>query len=323
VNPRILPAAIILLAGALPIHAADPTYSTDVRVVNVFATVRNARGKIVPNLNSDDFVLDEDGRPQTIRYFTRESGLPLTLGLLIDTSLSQRHVLGQEKSASSDFFKQILREDTDQAFLINFDRDVDLLQDLTTSRVDLQSSLRSLDAKEPKQGRWVAAGSPGVGRYGGTALYDAIFLASNELMRPPKGRRKALIVLSDGVDIGSHTKLPDAIQAAQRADTLVYALLFADESFYGDRATDWRRLPDGRAVLRQISAETGGGFFEVSEQQSVETIYRRIQEELRNQYSIGYVPDPAAPAAGFRAIHLTTRDPHLTVQARTGYYAPR
>ena len=322
-NPRALPALIILLAGALPILAADPTFSTDVRVVNILATVRNAHGKIVPDLNSGDFVLDEDGRPQTIRYFTRESGLPLTLGLLIDTSLSQRHVLGQEKSASSDFLRQILREDTDQAFLINFDRDVELLQDLTSSRSNLQAGLRSLDAKEPKQGRWVPAGSPGHGRYGGTALYDAIFLASNELMRPPKGRRKALIVLSDGVDIGSRTKLPDSIQAAQRADTLVYTVLFADESFYGDRAADWGRLPNGREVLRQISAETGGGFFEVSEQRPVETIYRRIQEELRNQYSIGYVPDPAPSAAGFRAIHLTTRDPHLTVQARAGYYAPR
>lgn len=313
--------ALLLASGAFA-SAADATFSTDVRVVNVVATVRDARGKIIPDLNAQDFLLEENGQPQTIRWFVRESGLPLTLGLLLDTSLSQRRVLGREKSASSDFFKRVLGNQQNEAFLLHFDRDVELLQDVTSSRESLQAGLRSLDAPEPKQGRWVVAGSPGRGRFGGTALYDAVFLASNEIMRAQKkDRRKALIVLSDGVDIGSRVKLTDAIVAAQRAETLVYSVLFVDQSFYGDASTDWRHLPDGRQVLRQLSAETGGGFFEVSDQQPVDVIYRHIEDELRNQYSIGYVPDPAPAGPRFHAIQLKTRDSHFTVQARAGYYA--
>ena len=312
------PALVLLIAGGLVLHAADPTFTADVRVVSVFASVRDAQGKIVTSLSRDDFALDEDGRPQIIRYFARESSLPLTLGLLIDTSLSQRHVLGREKSASSAFLKQVVHGQRDEAFLIHFDREVELLQDATSSPASLQAGLRALDAPEPKQGRWVAAGSPGRGRYGGTALYDAIFLASNELMRARKDHRKALVVLSDGVDIGSRIKLADAIQAAQRADTLVYAILFADPSFYSGEEAAHR--PDGGQVLRQISAETGGGFFEVSDRQPVGAIYRGIEEQLRSLYIIGYVPSGGESGPGFRTLHLAAKDPQLKVQSRSGYY---
>ena len=227
-------AALLLFAiSLLPTSGQDTTFSTDVKVVNVFTTVRDKQGQIVRNLTKDDFALEEDARPQTIRYFSQETNLPLTLGLLIDTSMSQRRVLGQERTASYTFLERVLREDKDQAFVIHFDREVELLQDLTSSRKKLESALGSVETPAPSQrggGRY-PTGSGGR-RGGGTALYDSVLLASDELMRKQAGR-KALILLTDGVDNGSKVSLATAIESAQRADTLVYSVLFADPDAYG------------------------------------------------------------------------------------------
>ena len=142
----------------------DTTFSTDVKVVNVLATVRDKKGQIVQNLTKDDFTLEEDGHPQTIRYFSRETDLPLTLGLLIDTSMSQRRVLGQERTASYRFLDQVLREDKDMAFVIHFDREVELLEDLTSSRKKLESALTALETPQPQQrGGGGGGGYPGAG----------------------------------------------------------------------------------------------------------------------------------------------------------------
>ena len=329
----------------------DTTFSADVKVVSVLATVRNKQGQIVQNLTKDDFTLEEDARPQTIRYFSRETDLPLTLGLLIDTSMSQRRVLGQERTASDRFLAQVLREDKDMAFVIHFDREVELLQDLTSSRKKLESALTSLETPQPQQRSGGGGGGypgsrgggyPGGGggrRGGGTMLYDAVLLASDELMRKQHGR-KALIVLSDGVDTGSKVSLTSAIESAQRADTLVYSILFADEQAYGQRGGGFggggmgrrgggypprsrypQNRPDGKKILQQISKETGGGFFDVSKKLPIEQIYSRLEEELRNQYSLGYTPDNAGP--GFRKISLTAKQKGLIVQAGDGYYADR
>ena len=203
--------------------------STEVKLVTVYAAVRDKHGKIIPNLNQADFALQEDARPQTIKYFVRESNLPLTLGLLVDTSLSQRRVLDQEKSASYSFFDHILREDKDKAFLIHFDREVELLQDLTASREKLRAGLEQLDTPSFSNtsggggsGGGGGGGGGGSGRGhghggggGGTLLYDSIYLASNELMKKQQGR-KALIILTDGVDHGSKESLNTAIASAQR-----------------------------------------------------------------------------------------------------------
>ncbi|MGH9663103.1 MAG: VWA domain-containing protein, partial [Bryobacteraceae bacterium] len=266
------------------------------KVVDVLATVRDKQGQIVPNLTKDDFVLQEDGRPQTIRYFARETDLPLTLGLLVDTSGSERHLIGQEQTASYRFLVQVLREDRDMAFLIHFDREVELLQDLTSSRKRLETALADLDEPE-QQGQWGRRGSPG-GPRGGTSLYDAVYLASGELMRKQHGR-KALILMSDGEDNASREPLSTAVASAQRADTLVYSILFADErglnggfGGYGmgrHRGGPGRlpeRRPDGKKVLQRISEDTGGAFFSASKKQTLEDIFNRIQEELRNQYSL-------------------------------------
>jgi VWFA-related protein len=328
----------------------DATFSTDVKVVNVFATVHDKSGKIVSDLTKDDFDLTEDGRPQTIKYFSRETDLPLTLGLLVDTSGSQRRVLQEEKIATRRFIDHVVREDKDQTFLIHFDFDTELLQDLTTSRAKLERALDNMDMTQQNQpqmrrggGGYPGSGSGGGrGRRGGggTTLYDAILLASNELMRKQQGR-KALILLTDGVDNGSKVPLSEAIEAAQRSDTLVYSILFAGDEggqqqpfggfggggrgrhgggIGGGRMPQEQR-PDGKKVLQQISRETGGGFFEVSKKNSIDQIYDRIQEELRNQYSIGYSSTQPDSAGAFRRITVTTRVKGLSVQTREGYFS--
>ena len=324
--------------------------------MNVLASVRDKHGEIVRNLTKDDFVLEEDGRPQTIRYFSRETDLPLTLGLLVDTSLSQRRVLGQERSASATFLDQVLRVGKDTAFVIHFDREVELLQDITSDRQKLQAALGEMGTPElaragpsdpPGSSTGPSAGGPhGRGGHGGgTLLYDAVYLASNEMMRKQQGR-KALLVLSDGVDRGSQETLANAIEAAQRADTFVYSVLFADPEGYGGYGGrgGWggggmggmgRRgggrgpypqqeaRPDGKKILERLSKETGGQFFQVSNKEPLDQIYDQIQEELRSQYSLGYTPDRADSTPGYHKISLTTREKGLTVQARDGYYSDR
>ncbi len=299
----------------------ETTFSTDVKVVNVLATARTRQGQIAGDLTKDDFVLTEDGRPQTIRYFSRETDLPLTLGLMVDTSMSQRHVLGLERDASYRFLDQVLREEKDLAFVIHFDREVELLQDLTPSRLKLQAALTNLET--PGRGR---------GRGGGTMLYDSVLLASDELMKKQAGR-KALILLTDGVDNGSKVPLKEAIAAAQRSGTLVYSVLFADERGYGGgynrmggRRGGMSRMParpDGTRVLERISRETGGGYFAVSRKNPIDGIFMRIEEDLRNQYSLGYTSDKAAADGEFRKIHVTVKRKGVIVQASGGYYAAR
>lgn len=322
----------------------DATFSTDVNVVNVFATVRDKSGKLVNSLAADDFVLSEDGRPQKIQYFSQETDLPLTLGLLIDTSLSQRRVLDEEKDASYRFLDQVLRPEKDLTFIMHFDHYSELLQDVTSSRTDLRKALDAVrlpdDARpQMRQAGQNYPGGNGGARQAGTTLYDAVFLGADELMRKQRGR-KALILLTDGVDEGSKESLYEAIRAAQKNDTLVYSILFSDRDAYGQQAVPMlggmgmgrrggmrgmppvmsgAQHPDGKKVLQQISRETGGGFFEVSKKESIDDIYRQIQDELRNQYSIGYVSDQGTASTTFRRISLTARDKAFTVQAPEGY----
>jgi VWFA-related protein len=309
--------SFVLALSSLAIPAQDPIFSTEVHVVNLFATVRDAQGRGVHTLNKDDFILEENGRPQAISYFSQESNLPLTLGLLIDTSISQRRVLGEERTASLRFLSQVLRPDKDRAFVIHFDREVELLQDLTSSREHLDQALARLQTprlpsrkqRDPKIGLWAL---------GGTALYDSVLLASDEILRKQSGR-KALILLTDGVDNGSKVGLMRTIESAQRADALVYSILFSDRQAYRGAYPS----VGGEKVLRRISRETGGSFFEVSDERPISGIYTQIEEELRNQYSLGYTPDRSDAGPGYRKIHLATKQSGLTVETRDGYYASR
>jgi VWFA-related protein len=250
----------------------------------------------------------------------------------------------------------VMRVDKDQAFVIHFDREVELLQDLTSSRLKLDAALQSLttpqfsrqggqgdgnDSSDSQADSHQGSHRRGGGG-GGTLLYDAVYLASNELMMKQQGR-KALIVLSDGVDRGSKETLASAIEAAQRADTLVYSILFKAEQEYGNGGFGGRGMggmggrggmgrrggggrypqesrPDGKRILERISKETGGRLFEVSKKEPIEQIYDSLQEELRNQYSLGYTPNPPNTGPGYHKITLTTKKNDLIVQTRDGYY---
>ncbi len=213
--------------------AGSPTtLSVNVKVVTLPVTVRDKKGEIVRNLTKDDFELQEDGRPQSIRYFNQETNLPLTLGLLVDTSMSQRNVLDQERVASRSFLDQMVTN-KDRAFVVRFDREVELLQDLTPDHSKLEAAVDLLQPSGAVQQTSTNDSQDGGGgssqrtmRGGGTLLYDSIFLASDELMKKQTGR-KAVIVLSDGVDRGSKESLSSALEAAQRADTIVYSIYFA------------------------------------------------------------------------------------------------
>ena len=343
----LFPAARLLSGQQSPPAGQTPKYSADVKLVNLFATVRDNSGKIVKDLTQDNFQLDEGGRPQTIKFFERESSLPLYLGLLVDTSGSQARVLGAERSAGLKFFDQILREDRDLAFVIHFDFEMELLQDSTASRQKLENALDLLQVGQPPQ-QQQGGGYPGGGGRGrgGTKMYDAILLASDDLMSKQKDR-KALILLTDGVDTGSKVTLYQGISAAQKADTLVYSVLFSDPDAYGSPGgyggpgmgrrrgrgmpmpmpmprgggQDW---PDGKKVLQQIAEETGGRFYQVSHFHPIDKVFADIEEDLRNQYNIGYTPDPPAEAGAYRHIHLTaknTKKKDLVVKTRAGYYA--
>ncbi|HKM46747.1 MAG TPA: VWA domain-containing protein [Terriglobales bacterium] len=361
-------AALLAVGPALRAQDAVATIAVDVKVVTLPVTVRDKHGAIVRDLTKDDFTLQEDGRPQAIRYFSQEANLPLTLGLLVDTSRSQTSVLDAERNASRSFLEQMLVQEKDKAFLIHFDREVELLQDLTSSREKLQSALELLKtpsdrerSNHPNDSDDSHSGS-GSHHGGGTQLYDAVFLASNELMKKQPGR-KALIILSDGVDRGSKTYLEGAIESAQRADTVVYSIYFADThrdegerrgggmgrsgggwpgggggwpgggggypgggggrgGHGGQRPSESPRT-DGKKILERVSKETGGRFFEVSKKQTVGEIYTSIVEELRTQYSMGYTPDKDSAASGYHHLQLQVKRKELTVQTRDGYYADR
>jgi VWFA-related protein len=287
-----------------------PVFSTEVKVVNVLATVRNKTGSLVGNLSQDDFSLTEDDRPQTIRYFARESDLPLTLGLMVDTSGSQRRVLDAERGASMRFLDQVVRENKDQVFILQFDSVIQMRQALTSSVGKLEDALAYVDTETKRQVQRRNGG--------GTLLYDAVVLACDEVMRKLSGR-KALIVLSDGVDFGSDGTLKDAVEAAQRADTLIYSILYSDPGAYGIFGGDG----DGKRVLERMSNDSGGSFFEVSKKHTVDQIFEILQEELRNQYNLGYVSDKPVAVSEFRTIQLTAKQEGLVVQARHRYWAQR
>jgi len=306
----ILRGAAALCAGRLA-QAQEPTvFSTEVKVVNVLATVRNKTGTVIGSLGQDDFALSEDGRPQTIRYFSRETDLPLTLGLMVDTSASQRRVLDAERGASLRFLDHVFREGKDHVFIMQFDSSVQLKQPLTASIKQLDDAMAYVDTETEKQLRRQGGG--------GTLLYDAVAKASDDVMKKLTGR-KALIVLSDGVDFGSYGSLKDAVEAAERAGTLVYSILYSDPSAYGIFGGGG----DGKRVLQKMSEDSGGSFFEVSKKQSVEQIFDILEEELRNQYNVGYVSDRPVTVSGFRGIQLTAKQKGLTVQARRQYWAQR
>lgn len=349
--------------------APAPTLKVQARLVLLPVTVRDKKGALVASVNAADFTLTEDGRPQRIISFTRENNLPYRLGLLVDTSRSLAGASEAERKAVGKFVDTMLPADAkvgkDEAFLIHFDREVELLQDFTGSRETLHHELDGMgptqrESREEREGPETSGEDrdrPRPGR-GGTQLYDAIFLASDELMKNKDGR-KALVVYSDGVDRGSKETLNDAVDAADRANLAIYTIYFKGErergqggfpGMGGDRRGGGGypggggRYPgggggypgggggrpgggqrdsgvDGKKIMERIAQRTGGRYFEVKKKENLEEVYGQIAEELRGQYLLTYSPDVVDKEGGFHKIALKSNKDDLIVATREGYFA--
>ncbi|MGB9253483.1 MAG: VWA domain-containing protein [Candidatus Korobacteraceae bacterium] len=290
------------------------TFKAEVNVVNLFYNVKDKHGMLIPNLTKDDFQVFEDGKPQTVKYFSAESNQPLTLGIMIDTSASQTRVLDIEQEACTQFLKAVLR-DKDLAFVINFDVDVDLDQDFTNNVRDLAHALNKMQINAGMGG-----GPPGLGggpiptTPRGTLLYDAIYLGADEKLKNEVGR-KAMIIFTDGEDQGSRLRIQDAIEAAQKADAICYVILIADRGFYGGFGYS------GDSEMHKLAEATGGRVIEVgNKQDKLKAAFDQIQNELRSQYNIGYTPTNNKLDGSYRKLQIKAKGDYK-IQARQGYYA--
>lgn len=288
-----------------------PTFRKNVNLVNLFLTVKDKHGGLIPNLSKDQFEVLEDGKPQTIKFFTVESNLPLTIGMMIDSSQSMERMLPEEKVVAANFLRQVLT-DKDLAFVISFDISVDLLQDLTGDIHLLRAGLEKAKINVGTGG----GGFPGIGQGPipvshpkGTLLYDAIYLGANDMLSKQVGR-KAMIILTDGVDQGSQLKLREALEAEQKADVICYVLLMFDPH-YGSDMSD----------MSHLAEQTGGRAISVGNPDKLGKAFTELSNELRSQYSLGYTPTNEKHDGTFRKIEVKSKDGYK-IQARKGYYAP-
>jgi VWFA-related protein len=289
----------------------------DVDLVNILYAVRTKKGQLIPNLNKGDFTLYEDGKKQEIKRFSRENDLPLTLGLLIDISASQERLIDIERDAAARFFTTVIRP-KDEAFLISFGKSTDLLQDYTSSPQLLKAAMRDLKGDGGGPMPMSSGPVPTIGKPKGTLLFDAVYLASTEKLRGEVGR-KALILITDGEDQGSFYTVKNAIEQSQRSDTIIYSIYYVDPAFYSRGRMSFGG--SGEADLKKMSVETGGRVMTVDRNHTLDDVFKEIQDELRNQYTIGYTPENATRDGSFRKIEIKVSQSDLIVQARKGYYA--
>ena len=288
---------ILMLLVFEPAVAEQFTIKVGVDLVNVLFTVTDNKGRLVSGLGPEDFIVEEDGERQEIQHFARENELPLTIALLVDTSPSVRPVFDEEQRTAVSFLDSILRTQ-DLALVIAFDRTVTLIQDFTVDSRELAESIFSLEI-----------GS-------GTSLYDAVYLANEEKLRPEAGR-KAIILISDGEDTTSRVKRTEALIAAHQSDAVIYSISNSPprRGFFGGRRSG------DMGTLKTLSEETGGTVFVLDNKSDFEDIFAQIAEELRSQYSLGYVSGNPEKDGKYREIKITPRDKKLKVRARKGYYA--
>jgi VWFA-related protein len=297
---------------------APPTIKVDVNIVNILASVRDKRGGLVANLEKQDFTVLEDGKPQEIRYFTKETDLPLTIGLLVDVSGSQRNLIDIERNAASQFFSQVLRK-KDEAFLISFGEESELLQDYTGSAKLLTEGLKQLRVSSGVGG--IGPGPvPTAGGPRGTVLYDAVYLAANEKLKTEVGR-KVIVVITDGVDQGSRVRIEKAVEAAQKSDAVIYCIDYSDPSAYGGFGMINLGGGAGGSAMHKMSDETGGRVYKVDRKHSLDQVFKELQDEMRSQYSIGYTPTNDRKDGTYRKLEVKLANKDLKAQARKGYYA--
>jgi len=298
-----------------PEPAPSTILKISTEVVNVYAVVEDKKKHLIPDLKKEDFELLEDGKPQEIRYFSRETDTPLTMGILVDTSPSQGRVLGIEQEEAKAFLHQVLRP-KDLVFILHFDVEVELLQDFTADQRLLAHAIDETVINGG--GRGVLPSPVPTGDSGGaTHLYDAVYLASTELLKNEVGR-KVLILLTDGEDQGSRVKLETSLEAAQKSDVINYAVAIIDRSFYWGQAIGF----GGDSVLRKFADDTGGRVIEVHRAKDASAAFQEIANELRTQYLLGYTPTNTKHDGAFRRIRVQVRNKDYKVQARRGYYAP-
>jgi VWFA-related protein len=368
--------------------ASDQSVATlhvQAREVLLPVTVRDKHGALVTNLQKSDFTLSEDGRPQVIKSFSHQTNLPFAMGLLVDTSRSVSGALEDERKAADKFVDQMLPGDAKagddaakgasansasapgaggpgkvEGFLIHFDREVELLQDFTASRDKLHHEIDEMGSTSRSQNDSQGPETTGDDRQAqqhnsrnGTQLYDAIFLAADELMKPKDGR-KALIVFSDGVDRGSKETMNEALDAADHANVSIYAIYFKGEQerdsggfpggrrggmgggwpgggggypgggggYPGGRRGGSEPQVDGKKIMAQLASRTGGRFFDTKKREDLAEIYGLIADELHGQYLLTYTPDKEDNDGGYHKIALKANNGDLTVATREGYYAP-
>jgi VWFA-related protein len=309
-----------------PANAQNPedqgpaeTLKVNVNVVGLFFNVKDKHGALIPNLTKDDFQVSEDGKPQTIKYFAAESNLPLTLGMLIDSSGSQRNVLDMEKEVGGAFLRQILT-DKDEAYVIDFNVDATLMQDYTRDIHLLQAAMNKVRINTGySTGPIPGAGGgpvPTAGINKGTVLYDAVYLSAHDMLSKEVGR-KAMILLTDGEDEGSQLKIQDAIESAQRADAIVYVLLCADRGFYGSFQMGY----SGEDAMRKLTEATGGRVINVGNKfDKLRDAFNQIAAELRSQYNLGYTPTNSKLDGTYRKIEIKCKQ-NYKIQTRAGYFA--
>jgi VWFA-related protein len=308
--PFALAVAMSLAVPAVPQEPSQgPALKRTVNLVNLFATVRDKNKRIVGDLKQSDFKIFEDTQEQRIAFFSKEVTLPITLGLLIDTSGSEQNRLGAEQEAASRFLERVMRKG-DEAMVISFDTDVDLLADFTDDRGMVQRAINKARIGAVNTGV-VTPGTIPTRSGGGTVFYDAVYLACNDKLATEAGR-KALVVITDADDNASKVRLEEAIEAAQRTDTVIHVLLVHDPG-YG-----WR--PD---VAHKLSDETGGRTIEVSSEKKLNEAFDQISEELRSQYTLGYYPTNTSKDGRFRKVRVDTSDKDYKILTRKGYYAPK
>src|SRR5579863_5271181 len=311
------PAASDQKSDQKPEDSQEPaaTFKVGVNVVQLFFNVKDKHGALIPNLTKEDFEIFEDGKQQTLKYFTAEANLPLTLGILIDTSGSQLRVLDMEKEVGGAFLKQILT-DKDEAFVIDFNVDSDLVQDFTRDVRRLQNALNKV-----KINSGVSFGMGGpvpTSSQRGTVLYDAVYLSAHDMLAKEVGR-KAMILLTDGEDEGSQLKIKDAIEASQKADAIVYVLLCADRGAYFSQGIAY----SGESEMRKLTEATGGRVINVGNKfDKLREAFDQIAAELRSQYNIGYTPSNTKLDGSYRKLEIKNKQSYK-IQARAGYYAGR
>lgn len=288
-------------------QAAQPI-QVQTTVVNVFATVRDKHNGIIGDLTKDDFKVYEDGVEQKVAYFTKEVDMPLSLAILMDTSGSMQYILNPEQDAATRFVHEVMRK-KDEALVMSFDTDVNLLADFTEDPAVLSRAIRrtTINAAGPV----ITPGTvPMTG--GGTNLYDAVYLACHDELSSEAGR-KAIVLLTDAEDTGSKMTENDAIEAAQRADSVIHILLISDPG-----ATEGY----GPGVASRMTQETGGRVINIRSEKSLEKAFDLVTEELRSQYVLGYSSTNTKRDGTFRKIKVEVERPDIKILARRGYYAP-